>query len=118
MNVRMINMMVYILDKIGSTHKDGQHMGLYKKRSMAENSRVQLIKQHIETYIKTYPLQDRDSAQINDNIYELQFKDETQCMSIGFYASEHNAWRAKQYYMQKTLFANKTDFLLIITHLL
>lgn len=110
-------MMIYILEQIGSTNAAGLHLGLYKERNKAEIKKEQLtLQQDIKAYIKTYPLSDKELSNMKDNIYELQFKDDNQCMTLGFYAKEENAYKAKEHYMKKTLFENKDEYLRILTH--
>lgn len=112
----MSNMIIYVLEQI-ATSKATLHLGLYKKRDQAELYQQQFLdRQHIQTYIKTYPLADKSAVKYHHVVYELQFSDDVQCMTIGFYAKKENACKDKQYYMSKKVFGSHEAVFQILTY--
>lgn len=112
----MTYMMIYVLEQVG-TSQAALHLGLYKERDKAEVHQQYFIDQlHIQTYIKTYPLADKDTVKYHREVYELQFRDDVQWMTIGFYAKKENACKAKQHYMGKKGFSSPEAAFQILTY--
>lgn len=110
-------MVVYIVEQLSKDSTHNTCFGVYKDRHRAQQQKEYITgTRHIGMCIKTYPLMDMQNDEIDDNVYELQCKENNSCFIIGFYMHVENAQKAMLHYRTKFRFLENLASFAIVHH--